>query len=240
MSKVEIEDEVEVVVMDDVEISTTTPIMEKGDSSTKGRVEAIQNRGASNNMSENRSMFMKINETANSNVAFGDNSEVPLKGRGKRRAKLDDKSEKFIIIGYDNSKGYKMYNPNNIRIVINRDLPSSKNSSRDLQTELSVTTSASRMPVPPAVNCRTTDPLPPFERQSKPLPRHSRTVHRVLHQRRQLKPPAASTTRHHAAWIARSNPAVCSSSTPLQRWPWRKHCLVNNWQDAYKGMGCLG
>lgn len=41
---------------------------------------------------------------------------------GKRRAKLDDKSEKFIIIGYDNSKGYKMYNPNNIRIVINRDV----------------------------------------------------------------------------------------------------------------------
>lgn len=48
MSKVEIEDEVEVVVMDDVEISTTTPIMEKGDSSTKGRVEAIQNRGMTN------------------------------------------------------------------------------------------------------------------------------------------------------------------------------------------------
>lgn len=119
-------------------------------------------------------------------------------------------------------------------------LPSSKNSSRDLQTKLSVTTSASRIPVPPAVNCRTTDPLPPFERQSKPLPRHSRTVHRVLHHRRQLKPPAASTTRHHAAWIARSNPAVCSSSTPLQHWPWRKHCLVNNWQDAYKGIGLFG
>ena len=39
------------------------------------------------------------------------------------RAKLDDKSEKFIFIGYDNnSKGYKLYNPNNGKIVINRDV----------------------------------------------------------------------------------------------------------------------
>ena len=39
------------------------------------------------------------------------------------RAKLDDKSEKFIFIGYDNnSKGYKLYNPNNKKIVINRDV----------------------------------------------------------------------------------------------------------------------
>ncbi|KAH9650220.1 hypothetical protein KPL70_026283 [Citrus sinensis] len=34
------------------------------------------------------------------------------------RAKLDDKSEKFIFIGYDNnSKGYKLYNPNNGKII---------------------------------------------------------------------------------------------------------------------------
>ena len=39
------------------------------------------------------------------------------------RAKLDDKSEKFIFIGYDNnSKGYKLYNPNNGKIVIIRDV----------------------------------------------------------------------------------------------------------------------
>ncbi|KAH9671981.1 hypothetical protein KPL70_017541 [Citrus sinensis] len=38
------------------------------------------------------------------------------------RAKLDDKSEQFIFIGYDNnSKGYKLYNPNNGKIVISRD-----------------------------------------------------------------------------------------------------------------------
>ncbi|KAH9697695.1 hypothetical protein KPL71_023716 [Citrus sinensis] len=41
----------------------------------------------------------------------------------KSRAKLDDKSEKFIFIGYDNNpKGYKLYNPNNGKIMINRDV----------------------------------------------------------------------------------------------------------------------
>ncbi|KAM1823768.1 hypothetical protein FF1_025765 [Malus domestica] len=41
----------------------------------------------------------------------------------ERRAKLDDKSEKFIFIGYDsNSKGYKLYNPNNGKTVISRDV----------------------------------------------------------------------------------------------------------------------
>ncbi|KAM1744384.1 hypothetical protein ACFX11_011278 [Malus domestica] len=41
----------------------------------------------------------------------------------KRRTKLDDKSEKFIFIGYDsNSKGYKLYNPNNGKMVISRDV----------------------------------------------------------------------------------------------------------------------
>ena len=41
----------------------------------------------------------------------------------ERRSKLDDKSEKFIFIGYDNySKGYKMYNPNNGRTIISRDV----------------------------------------------------------------------------------------------------------------------
>lgn len=39
----------------------------------------------------------------------------------KRRAKLDEKRKKFIFINYDNnSKGYKLYNPNNRKIMINR------------------------------------------------------------------------------------------------------------------------
>ena len=41
----------------------------------------------------------------------------------ERRTKLDDKSESFIFIGDDNnSKSYKLYNSNNGKIVINRDV----------------------------------------------------------------------------------------------------------------------
>ena len=39
------------------------------------------------------------------------------------RAELDDKTEKFIFIGYgSSSKEYKLYNPNNGKIVISRDV----------------------------------------------------------------------------------------------------------------------
>ena len=38
-----------------------------------------------------------------------------------KRVKLDEKSEKSIVIDYDNnSKRYKLYNPNNEKIVINK------------------------------------------------------------------------------------------------------------------------
>ena len=41
----------------------------------------------------------------------------------ERREKLDDKSERFIFIGYDSSsKGYKLYNPNNKKMVVSRDV----------------------------------------------------------------------------------------------------------------------
>lgn len=76
----------------------------------------------------------------------------------------------------------------------------------------------------------------------------SRTLHRILHHCLQLKTPATSTMHHHAAWIARSEPAVCSSCIPpavrkevalltmcsytaeyirprdklSKQWPWRK------------------
>ena len=41
----------------------------------------------------------------------------------ERRVKLDDKSERYIFISYStHSKGYKLYNPNNKRIVISRDV----------------------------------------------------------------------------------------------------------------------
>ncbi|KAM1977528.1 hypothetical protein ACFX16_014315 [Malus domestica] len=43
--------------------------------------------------------------------------------RNERRTKLNNKSEKFIFIGYDSySKGYKLYNPNNGKTVISRDV----------------------------------------------------------------------------------------------------------------------
>ena len=41
----------------------------------------------------------------------------------QQRSKLDDKSEKYVFIGYDaSSKGYKLYNPFTSKIIINRDV----------------------------------------------------------------------------------------------------------------------
>ncbi|KAI0488135.1 hypothetical protein KFK09_027962 [Dendrobium nobile] len=41
----------------------------------------------------------------------------------EQRSKLDDKSEKYIFIGYDSSsKGYKLYNPNTMKTIISRDV----------------------------------------------------------------------------------------------------------------------
>ena len=41
----------------------------------------------------------------------------------EQRSKLDDKSQKYIFIGYDeNSKGYKLYNPTTRKTIISRDI----------------------------------------------------------------------------------------------------------------------
>ncbi|XP_022635028.1 uncharacterized protein LOC111241414 [Vigna radiata var. radiata] len=41
----------------------------------------------------------------------------------EKRSKLDDKSEKYIFIGYDaNSKGYKLYNPDSRKTIISRNV----------------------------------------------------------------------------------------------------------------------
>ncbi|KAG7553295.1 hypothetical protein ISN45_Aa06g038290 [Arabidopsis thaliana x Arabidopsis arenosa] len=41
----------------------------------------------------------------------------------EKRSKLDDKSEKYIFIGYDNnSKGYKLYNPDTKKTIISRNV----------------------------------------------------------------------------------------------------------------------
>ena len=41
----------------------------------------------------------------------------------EQRSKLNDKSHKYIFIGYDaNSKGYNLYNPNTGKTTISRDV----------------------------------------------------------------------------------------------------------------------
>ncbi len=41
----------------------------------------------------------------------------------QQMAKLDDKCEKYIFIGYDQqSKGYKLYNPITLKIKVSRDM----------------------------------------------------------------------------------------------------------------------
>ena len=40
----------------------------------------------------------------------------------ERRSKLDDKSEKYILIGYDsNTKGYKLHNLDTGKTILSRD-----------------------------------------------------------------------------------------------------------------------
>ena len=40
----------------------------------------------------------------------------------RKQSKLDDKSGKYVFIGFDsNSKGFKLYNPNNDKIINSRD-----------------------------------------------------------------------------------------------------------------------
>ena len=46
-------------------------------------------------------------------------AHVPHQGR----VKLDDRSVKYVFIGYDaSSKGYKFYNPSNNKVVVSRDV----------------------------------------------------------------------------------------------------------------------
>ena len=52
------------------------------------------------------------------------------------RTKLDDKSEKFVFIGYDSrSKGYKLFNPRNNKVIISRDVEFDEEGIWDWQTQ---------------------------------------------------------------------------------------------------------
>ncbi|XP_050896146.1 uncharacterized protein LOC127102864 [Lathyrus oleraceus] len=54
----------------------------------------------------------------------------------ERRTKLDDKSEKYVFVGYDSSsKGYKLYNPNSGKIVISRDMEFAEEDCWDLSVQ---------------------------------------------------------------------------------------------------------
>ncbi|KAH9698867.1 hypothetical protein KPL71_024159 [Citrus sinensis] len=148
-------DEVEVIVMDEVGISTTTTsIMLKEKAQLEDEAEAIQDRekngeddtlllarndisggqentwyfdtGSNNHMSKNRNMFIELNEFVSGSVAFGDDSKVPVKGRGhkaigvrwvyktKRNAKEEIEMHKARLIakGYSQKVGID-YNKSN-------------------------------------------------------------------------------------------------------------------------------
>ncbi|RDX94893.1 hypothetical protein CR513_22657, partial [Mucuna pruriens] len=52
---------------------------------------------------------------------FGSIAYAHMSNQG--RSKLDDRSVKYLFIGYDaHSKGYKLYNPNNEKMIVSRDI----------------------------------------------------------------------------------------------------------------------
>lgn len=54
-------------------------------------------------------------------IVFGSITHVHISD--EKRSKLDDKSDKYIFIGYDSStKGYKLYNPNTKKTILSRDV----------------------------------------------------------------------------------------------------------------------
>ncbi|XP_012853620.1 PREDICTED: uncharacterized protein LOC105973146 [Erythranthe guttata] len=62
-------------------------------------------------------------------IAYG---HVPA----QERSKLDDRSAKYVFIGYDlNSKGYKLYNPANGKIVVSRDVEFDEEASWDWKAQ---------------------------------------------------------------------------------------------------------
>ncbi|XP_008223336.1 PREDICTED: keratin, type I cytoskeletal 10-like [Prunus mume] len=79
--------------------------------------------GVSNHMCGNKDLFVYLDEKLGGKITFGDDSKISVQGKDKNSSKLDDKSEKFIFVGYDaSSKGYNLYNPEKEKITISRDV----------------------------------------------------------------------------------------------------------------------
>ena len=54
----------------------------------------------------------------------------------RERSKLDDKSKKYVFIGYDlNSKGYKLYNSSTRKVIISWDVEFDEESTWDWSTQ---------------------------------------------------------------------------------------------------------
>ncbi|XP_009763596.1 uncharacterized protein [Nicotiana sylvestris] len=81
------------------------------------------NSGASSHICGKKNLFVEIKEINGVPITFEDSSRVQIKGKDEKRSKLDDKSERYVFVGYgQSSKGYKLYNPKNDKVTISRDV----------------------------------------------------------------------------------------------------------------------